>query len=58
MQEMSLIPPVMVPVTSIKAADVAPSAAGEPVHDDRDFAIPARVENANWGIPPQNDSTE
>jgi len=41
-------------VTSIKHVEIPI----KPVHDDRETQNSSSAENANWGIPPQNDATE
>jgi hypothetical protein len=44
-------------VTSIKSDEI-PASAIKPAHDDRETQNSSSAENANWGIPPQNDATE
>jgi len=48
--------PVTAAFASIKIDEI-PASAIEPVHDDRDTQNSSSAENANWGIPPRNDTT-
>jgi hypothetical protein len=48
--------PTAAAVTSIKI-DESPASAIKRAHDDRDAQNSSSAENANWGIPPRNDTT-